>query len=210
MQFKIRTCFDNLESTFSHVQDLYTFTNNGLERSSSRVSTSTTLTARIKLAGWLKQREGTWKLDSRSTSTTVRLQQRDFVFMSHSDFQLGDFLNTGHSKPQPSAGAPQHSDWDEIDKLLNMANDPLPAPYQPPVVPSQRSAGAPRDREVDELFNIANNAGRNLVTPGMNKAPRNYIPAMPSQPPAAPSQHSAGAPRDPGWDEVDDPLQYRE
>jgi len=54
MQFNIRACLDKPESTFRHVQDLYNFTNNGLERSSSNVSTSTTLTARVKLAGWLE------------------------------------------------------------------------------------------------------------------------------------------------------------
>jgi len=56
------------------------------------------------------------------------------------------------------------------------------------------------------LFNIVNNAGRNLVTPDLNNAPRNYVPAVPSQPSAAPSQLSAGAPGDPGWDEVDELL----
>jgi len=99
MQFEIRACLDNLESTFKHVQDLYNFTNNGLERTStfmSSVSTSTLLTARIKLAGWLERREGTWKLSSRRTSSTMRLQQRDSVFMSQTDVQLGDFLDTGH------------------------------------------------------------------------------------------------------------------
>jgi len=99
MQFEIQACLKKLESTFKHVQDLYIFTNNGLERistSMSSVSTSTMLTARIKLAGWLERREGTWKLSNRSTSTTMRLQQRDFLFMTQSDIQLGDFLDTGH------------------------------------------------------------------------------------------------------------------
>jgi len=99
MQLEIRACLDNLESTFTHVQDLYDVTNNRLERiskSMSLVSTSTMLTARINLVGWLERREGTWKLSSRSTSTTIRLQQPDSVFMSRSDFQLGDFLDTGH------------------------------------------------------------------------------------------------------------------
>ena len=99
MQFEVRKCLDNLESSFRHVQDLYHFTKDGLERTStsmSSVSTSTMLTARVKLARWLERREGTWRISSRSTSTIMRLQQRDSVFMSQSDFQLGDFLGTDH------------------------------------------------------------------------------------------------------------------
>jgi len=99
MQFEVRKCLDNLESTFGHVQDLYQFTKDGLERistSMSSVSTSTKLTARIKLAGWLERRKAIWTLSSRSTSSAMRLQQRDTVFMSQPDFQLGDSLDTGH------------------------------------------------------------------------------------------------------------------
>ena len=76
MQFEIRACLEKLESQYRHVNDLYTINHNRLERtvtSSSTVSTSTMLTARIKLAGWLKQREGTWRLGSRGTPTKVRL-----------------------------------------------------------------------------------------------------------------------------------------
>jgi len=82
------------------------------------------------------------------------------VFISHSDFQLGDFLDTGHSKSQPSVGAPQDLGWDEVDRLPD----------------------------------IANNAGQNPATPDMNNAPRNYVPAVPSRPPAAPYQ-----PQDQRW-----------
>jgi len=54
------------------------------------------------------------------------------VFMSQSGFQRGDVLDTGHSKSQPSAGAPQDPGWDEVDRPLNamsyevlgMASDP--------------------------------------------------------------------------------------
>jgi len=99
MQFEVRKCLDNLESAFRHVQDLYDFTKDGLERISTSMSsdsTSTMLTARTKLARWLERREGTWRFSRRSTSTTMGLQQRDSVFMSQSDVQLGDFLDTGH------------------------------------------------------------------------------------------------------------------
>jgi len=105
MQVEIRACLEKLESTFRHVQDLYDFTNNRLERistSTSGVSTSTMLTARIKLAGWLERRERLWKLSSRSTSTTVKLERRDSVFMSQSDVQLGDILDTDHLSRMPS------------------------------------------------------------------------------------------------------------
>ena len=75
MQFEIRACLEKLESVYQHVNDLYTINHNRLERvatSSSTVSTSTILTARIKLADWLKRREGIWKLGNRNTSTKVR------------------------------------------------------------------------------------------------------------------------------------------
>ena len=57
MRSEIRACLEKLESTSKHVNDLYTINHNRLERvvtSSSTVSTSTILPARIKLAGWLK------------------------------------------------------------------------------------------------------------------------------------------------------------
>jgi len=104
MQFEIRACLENLESSFKHVQDLYNITNNRLEhisRPMSTVSTSTMLTARIKLAGWLERREGAWKLSSRRTSTTMRLQ-RDSVFMSQLDLGFDNFLNTGQLSRMPS------------------------------------------------------------------------------------------------------------
>ena len=76
MQFEIRACIEKLESQYRHVNDLYTINHNRLERtvtSTSTISTSTLLTARIKLAGWLKRREGAWRLSSRNTPTKVRL-----------------------------------------------------------------------------------------------------------------------------------------
>jgi len=111
MQFEIRAGLDNLESTFSHVQDLYNFTNNRIERISrpmSGVSTSTMLTARIKLAAWLERREGTWQLSSRSTSTTMRLQQRDSVFTSPSPSQplVPDVRTNTHRPDSPVRLAP--------------------------------------------------------------------------------------------------------
>ncbi len=95
MQFEIRACLEKLESVYRHVNDLYTINHNRLERvvtSSSLVSTSTMLTARIKLAGWLKRREGIWRLGSRSTSTKVRLQWRCSVFLPKYDFSSVIFL----------------------------------------------------------------------------------------------------------------------
>ena len=76
MQSEIRACLDKLESSFRHVNDLYNLANNRLVRvvtTTSMVSTSTTLTARVKLVSWLKRREGTWSFFSRRRPMTVRL-----------------------------------------------------------------------------------------------------------------------------------------
>jgi hypothetical protein len=76
MQTEIRECLEELESSFGHVLNLYNTIKNPLVRvatSTSMVSTSTALTARVKLAGWLKRRERVWKFSSRSIPTTVRL-----------------------------------------------------------------------------------------------------------------------------------------
>jgi len=76
MQSEVRTCLEKLEGAFGHVNALYGIIDNHLARvatSTSTVSTSTMLTARIKLAGWLKRREGTWGLSTRGRSTTVRV-----------------------------------------------------------------------------------------------------------------------------------------
>jgi hypothetical protein len=86
MQSEIRACLDKLESSFRHVNDLYNFANNRLVRvatHSSMLSTSTTLTARVKLVSWLKRREGSWSFSSRRRPTTVRLYtiQRGSVFV---------------------------------------------------------------------------------------------------------------------------------
>ena len=74
MQSEIRACLDNLESTFKHTQDLYNITNDPerISTSMSSESTSTMLTARIKLAGWLKRRSGRRRHFGRSTPTNVR------------------------------------------------------------------------------------------------------------------------------------------
>jgi hypothetical protein len=99
MQSEIRACLEKLESSFRHVHDLYIISNNRLERvatSTSIVSTSTMLTARIKLAGWLKRRERIWRLSSRSASSKVRLYQRDSVSLSQFDFQFGGSLDTDY------------------------------------------------------------------------------------------------------------------
>ena len=92
MQFEIRACHEKLESVDKHVDKLYTINQNRLERVETSSSTSTMLSARIKLAGWLKRREGIWKLGSRSTSTKVSLQRRCSVFLSKYDFSSVIFL----------------------------------------------------------------------------------------------------------------------
>ena len=90
MQSEIQACLEKLEASFKHINDLYSFANNRLVRvvtTTSLVSTSTMLTARIKLAGWLKRREGTWGLSSRGRSTTVRsIKPSDSVVVSDFDF----------------------------------------------------------------------------------------------------------------------------
>ena len=102
MRSEIRACLEKLESTSKHVNDLYTINHNRLERvvtSSSTVSTSTILPARIKLAGWLKRREEIWRLGTRSTSTKVRLQWRCCVLLSKYDFSsVIFFIQTTYRK----------------------------------------------------------------------------------------------------------------
>ena len=74
MRSDVETCLTKLETTFQHVNDLYNIMNNGLARIASRASmfsTSTNLTVRIKLAGWLKGLEGTWGLSKQRRSTAV-------------------------------------------------------------------------------------------------------------------------------------------
>ena len=71
----VQTCLKNLDDTFQYVRGLYDIMNNGLARVTSRTSifsTSTNLTIRIKLADWLKRREGTWGLTSRRKIPPVR------------------------------------------------------------------------------------------------------------------------------------------
>ena len=75
MQTEIQECLEELESSFGHVNDLYNINKNPLMRvatSTSLVSTSTALTAHVKLVGWLKRREESWSFSRRSNSTSVR------------------------------------------------------------------------------------------------------------------------------------------
>ena len=74
MRSDVQTCLIELEATFQHVHDLYDIMNIGLPRISSRASvfsTSTTLTVRIQLAGWLKRFKGAWGLSRQRGSTSV-------------------------------------------------------------------------------------------------------------------------------------------
>ena len=97
MHSEIRACLDKLESSSRHVYDLYNLANNRLVRvatTTSMVSASTMLTARIKLVSWLKRREGTWGFSSRRRPMTVRLCniQRGSVFFS--DFDLSFVISS--------------------------------------------------------------------------------------------------------------------
>ena len=65
MRSEIQRCLRKLDNTFQHVWNLYTATTNGLTRIASCISdlsTSTALTARIKLVARLKDFEDTWRL----------------------------------------------------------------------------------------------------------------------------------------------------
>ena len=124
MQSEIQACFEKLESSFGHVNDLYTFANNRLVRvstSTSIVSTSTMLSARIKLASWLKQREGTWGLLKRNRPNKLKLA-RPGVFSSDFDIQRQDFLSS-----DPVLGIPS----DVFSKILHhlCSNGPLQLRY---------------------------------------------------------------------------------
>jgi len=73
MRSEIEKCLRDLENSFQHLWTLYIAMTNGLART-SMLSTSTTLTARIKLVGWLKDRQDTWKLSRwRKVATNVSL-----------------------------------------------------------------------------------------------------------------------------------------
>ena len=63
MRAEIQMCLRKLETAFQHPWRLYTAMSNGLARvatNETTFSTSTTLTTRIRLVGWLKDREGLW------------------------------------------------------------------------------------------------------------------------------------------------------
>ena len=81
MRPEIQKCLRKLENSFEHLWTLYTSMTNGLARvatNGSTLSTSTTLTARINLVDWLKNRVDTWKLSRwRKGATNV-----SFVFLS--------------------------------------------------------------------------------------------------------------------------------
>ena len=64
MRSKIQRCLRMIDNTFQHVWNLYIVKTNGLARVASTISnlsTSTTLTARIKLVDWIKDREDMWR-----------------------------------------------------------------------------------------------------------------------------------------------------
>ena len=77
MRSEIQTCMKKLENAFQHSWKLYTAMSHGLARvttKESTFSTSTALTARIKLVGWLKDREDTWGISKqRNGATTVSI-----------------------------------------------------------------------------------------------------------------------------------------
>ena len=100
MRSDVETCLTKLETTFQHVHDLYDIMNNGLARIASRASifsTSTNLTVRIQLAGWLKGLEGTWGLSRKRRPVPVS-HPVSAQIPSHFIFglQLRDFLRPKH------------------------------------------------------------------------------------------------------------------
>ena len=72
MRSEISACLEKLESSFGHVNDLYTFAHNRLVRASAWMSTKR-LPARVKLADWLQEREGMWGFLKQSRSREVKL-----------------------------------------------------------------------------------------------------------------------------------------
>ena len=93
----VQRCLTKLETTFQHVHTLYDIMNNGLARIASRTSifsTSTNLTVRIKLADWLKRREGAWGLPNRQKTTPVSsTTHHQGLCKSHFDFSSMNFCN---------------------------------------------------------------------------------------------------------------------
>ena len=74
MRSDVKACLTELEATFQDALSLYSDMKDGLARITSRgsfFSTSTNLTARIKLVGWLKEWEGTSGLFGKRESTSV-------------------------------------------------------------------------------------------------------------------------------------------
>jgi hypothetical protein len=72
MRSEIQRCDGRLRAAFEHAWRLYTATTNGLARVATNLSilsTSTALTARIKLLDWLKDREGTWTFSRQKYAT---------------------------------------------------------------------------------------------------------------------------------------------
>lgn len=65
MRSEIQICLKKLDNAFQHTWRLYNAMSNGLARSATygtTFSTTTTLTARINLIGWLRDRQGTCPL----------------------------------------------------------------------------------------------------------------------------------------------------
>ena len=77
MRSEIQICLKKLDVAFQHTWRLYGAMSNGLTRaptSGSTFSTSTTLTARIELVGWLKDRQDTWGISGqRKGAITVSI-----------------------------------------------------------------------------------------------------------------------------------------
>ena len=77
MRSDVQKCLRRLDTAFQHSWTLYTAMSNGLARiatNGTTFSTSTALTARIKLVDWLKDREGTWGMSKqRNGAITVSI-----------------------------------------------------------------------------------------------------------------------------------------
>jgi hypothetical protein len=73
MRSEIQKCFKRLDTAFQHVWTLYIAMTNGLERVATNISilsTSTVLTARLKLVGWLKDRQDIWRSSKQRKAAT--------------------------------------------------------------------------------------------------------------------------------------------
>ena len=202
MRSEIQMCLRKLETSFQHTWRLYGAMSNGLARAPtnrSTLSTSTTLTARINLVDWLKNRQGTWGISRQRKGPITRTGYDHLVDgpvppQIPSTNNANASTNTFTLTPWEYPPVNNTSSLEESLHTADISSAPLPLP-----MPPRRAPLHP--------YSLTNPMGTNLIRLPQYIDPSDVQPTLRDKVPILSLMHSDEYGRLPaGWERRTDNL----